>query len=29
MYKMQLDGRIAAKGVAEVGFPIEKVAEFL
>lgn len=29
MYKMELDGRIAAKGVAEVGFPIEKVSEFL
>lgn len=29
MYKMDVNGRIASRGIAEVAFPIDKVREFL
>ena len=29
MYKMELNGRIAARGISEVAYPVDKIREFL
>ena len=29
MYKMEIDGRMAAKGITNVPFPMEEIVEFL